>query len=90
MTNPTGHVKHIFFKCYFGAIRKGLTQYPHSVKDTCCDLARGVGIQVAVSAILGAQAPSIRSGRDYTMLSRNNDIDGVGDKFTRICFQSLY
>ena len=51
----------------------------------------GLGIQVAVYTVLGAQAPSIRFGRDYHMLSNNNnDIDGVGDKFIRICFQSLY
>ena len=38
------NVKHIFFKCYFGAIWKGLSQYPHSVKDKCCDLGRGVWV----------------------------------------------
>ena len=36
------NVKRIFFKCYFGAICKSLSQYPHSVKDKCCDLGKGV------------------------------------------------
>ena len=92
MTNPTSLLTSNTFSSSVISVRFGKASANIAVcQGRILRLGQGgLGIQVAVYAILGAQAPSVRTGKDYHMLSHNNDIDGVGDKFIRIYFQSLY
>ena len=93
MTNPTGLLSSNTFSPSVIPVRCGRASANIRIlsRTNVATLAGGFGYPGgAVYAVLGAQAPSIRSGSDYHMFSHNNDIDGVGDKFIRICFQSLY